>query len=362
MELPQADRNKTVQLLRAKEFMQLNQLYDGYQRQYEQGRINDRDLTLFYQAFYQTSSDLESLLTEWIITYPDSYPARLARGIYYRKVGEEKRGGKYVGLTPRKNMADLATYLNLANQDLQISLKLTQRPIVTLLHLANTAMFSGDKEANLTWLKYANQIDPINYGIRRRYLLSLTPRWGGSYEEMWKYLEVCRKQQLSTEYLRIFESNIYLDQAKTLVEQGQRDRAFPLYRKALSLLDGINNMERLEALKGVIYNGANSQNLETFSQEIEDVLRLDPTERQILGYRGWIRIKQQRVGEGLEDYAKAAELGDPYSQFLYGRHLYFGVLPMLPANHAEAISWLRKAAEQGEERAQQFMQQVGVPP
>src|SRR5580765_6782361 len=52
VELPQKDRQVVQNLLRTAQFSRLNQLYDALQQQYETGVINDRDLSLQYQAFY----------------------------------------------------------------------------------------------------------------------------------------------------------------------------------------------------------------------------------------------------------------------------------------------------------------------
>jgi Domain of unknown function (DUF4034) len=358
VELPQEERQIVVMSLRSGQFAQLDQRYNTFQEQYEQGTINDRELTLKYQAFYDTSPENEAFLNQWIAKNPTSYPARLARGIYMRKLGEAARGAAYVKDTPRENMVKLQQYLERANEDFLDSLKLSRKPIVTLLHLINSSMMRGDKQESVVWLNYANRIAPNNYGIKRRYLLTLTPRWGGSYDQMWAFLKACRDQQTSAEYLRIFESVIYLDQAKSFAEQDQRERALPLYRKALSLLEGIDNTERLDALKGVVYNGANPTNLEEFSREIDETLKLAPTERMILGYRGWIRFKQRRYEEGIRDYALAAELGDVYSQFQYGIQLYHGVPPIFAPNQTQGLLWIKKAAEQGDGGAQQFLIQV----
>lgn len=362
VELPQEERQIVVMTLRSGQFAQLDQRYNTFQEQYEQGTINDRELTLKYQAFYDTSPENEAFLNQWIAKNPTSYPARLARGIYMRKLGEAARGTAFVKDTPRENMVKLQQYLERANEDFLDSLKLSRKPIVTLLHLINSSMMRGDKQESVVWLNYANRIAPNNYGIKRRYLLTLTPRWGGSYDQMWAFLKACRDQQTSAEYLRIFESVIYLDQAKSFAEQDQRERALPLYRKALSLLEGIDNTERLDALKGVVYNGANPTNLEEFSREIDETLKLAPTERMILGYRGWIRFKQRRYEEGIRDYALAAELGDVYSQFQYGMQLYHGVPPIFAPNQTQGLLWIKKAAEQGDGGAQQFLIQVGKGP
>ena len=359
VELPQEERKIIVEMLRSEQFAQLDQRYNTLQERYEQGTINDRELTLKYQAFYDTSPENEAYLNQWIAKNTTSYPARLARGIYLRKLGEAARGAAYVKDTPRENMVKLQQYLERANGDFLDSLKLSRKPIVTLLHLVNSSMMRGDKQESIVWLNYANRIDPNNYGIKRRYLLTITPRWGGSYDQMWAFLKACRDQQTSAEFLRIFESTIYLDQAKSFAEQDQRERALPLYRKALSLLEGIDNTERLDALKGVVYNGANPTNLEEFSREIDETLRLAPTERMILGYRGWIRFKQRRYDEGIRDYALGAELGDAYSQFQYGMQLYHGAPPTFAPNPTQGLLWIKKAAEQGDAGAQQFLVRIG---
>jgi hypothetical protein len=60
IELPTQERQSVVNLLQAGQFMQLDQRYETFQQQYEQGHMNDRDLTLQYQAFYDTSPENEA--------------------------------------------------------------------------------------------------------------------------------------------------------------------------------------------------------------------------------------------------------------------------------------------------------------
>ena len=360
VELPTQDRQAIVTLLRAGQFAQLDQRYETFQHQYENGQINDRDITLQYQAFYDTSPENEAYLNQWVAENPKSYPARLARGIYYASVGGKKRGGKWAQETPDEQMIELSKFLDLSNRDVVDSLFLTAKPIVSLLQLLKSSQHRDGKLSNPNWLNYANRIDPTNYGARRRYMATLTPRWGGSYDEMWKFFKECSGQNLPSEHLRVFESQIYLDQAKTFAERNQRDTALPLYRKALGLLNGIDNTERLDALKGVVYNGNRTTNLEDFSQEIDETLRLAPQESRILSYRAWIRFKQGRFEEGLKDYSMAAELGDDYSQFQFGKQLYYGVPPTLMPNQQQGLTWIKKSAEQGHEAAQRFLEQLGL--
>src|SRR5436190_16062750 len=76
--------------------------------------MNDRDLTLQYQAFYDTSPENEAYLNQWVEKSPKSYPARLARGIYYASVGKEHRSQGMPGRTPPKRIFESFRVTNLS--------------------------------------------------------------------------------------------------------------------------------------------------------------------------------------------------------------------------------------------------------
>src|SRR5688572_1307077 len=241
VELPQKDRQVVQNLLRTAQFSRLNQLYEDLQRQYETGLINDRDLTLQYQAFYDTSPENEPFLNQWVEKSPTSYPARLARGIYYASVGKERRGSNFIRSTPPEKIRELHRYLDLSNRDVVDSLPLTAKPIVSVLQLLKSSKHRDGEKANRSWLQYGNRIDPKNYGIRRQYMRTLTPRWGGSYDEMWTFLKECQDARLPSEYLRAFESVIYLDQADVFCcQQHQPEKGLVLFRKTVALLGDLD--------------------------------------------------------------------------------------------------------------------------
>lgn len=361
VELPQQDSLAIMSLLRTGQFTELDRQYEFLQERYEEGKASDQDLVLQYQAFYDTSPENETYLNQWVTKSPQSYPARLARGIYYLKTGEDKRGEGWAKDIPKERMIELSQYLDLSNTDVVASLSLTPKPIVSLVTLIKSSMYRDGNRTNRMWLDYANRIAPQNYSARRRYMISIEPRWGGSYEEMWRFLKECQEQNLPNQYLQILESRIYIDQADMLRHAKQKEKAFPLYKKALVLLDGIDTLDRLTTLKELIHTGyrASANNLEEFSHEIDETLRLSPTESQILGYRGWIRFKQGRVQEGMKDYSLAAELGDAYAQFQVGQKHYYGAPPFLAPNQEHGLGWIRKSARQEYEAAKRFLMQLG---
>ena len=198
-------------LLGSYQYKKLEAHYTDLQKRYDNERsINDWQLLVQYQPFYNTDPAMEPLLTEWIAQFPKSYPARLARGIYYRKVGETKRGSAWASKTPQTNFEQLNKFLDLATDDLLASRPLTEKPVVSIVHLMNITRHRDGDLGNRYWLEEANRIDPLNYGARRRYIFTLTPRWGGSYEEMYAYLEECRFDHIPSEYIRISSTTIWL--------------------------------------------------------------------------------------------------------------------------------------------------------
>lgn len=357
LELPEEERVAVRSLLRSQQFEQLDKRFQHLQVQYEQGRIDDRSLMLEYQGFYNSSPENEPFLTEWVTAHPTSYVARVARGIYYARVAIHRRGERFVNETPPESMAQMVQYLALSEKDLTTSLTLTPKPIVSLVELLEVSQYLGNRVKGLAWLKYADGIDPQNYWARRRHLISLEPRWGGSYEEMWEFVSWCQNRNTPNDYLRIFESRIYHDQAKSLAEAGQKEKAVPLYRKALSLLDGINTIERVDTLKGLVSTGRGG-NLGKYLNEVEEALRLSPKDRVMLGYRGYILFTQGNREEGLQAYKQAAELGDAYSQLQLARKLYYGVPSVLGSNQDEAVQWATRAAKKGYAPAKEFLDDV----
>jgi len=86
-------------LLRAGRFQELDDHYSAVQRQFDAGKISGDELRNEFRSFYPTDRDLEATLDGWVRAFPKSYVARLARAIYYKRVGFEERGGEYISKT-----------------------------------------------------------------------------------------------------------------------------------------------------------------------------------------------------------------------------------------------------------------------
>lgn len=351
-------------LLGSRQFQKLETYYTQLQNQYEkEGSINDLQLIIQYQPFRNTNPAMKPLLTDWVAQFPKSYPARLARGIYYLSVGHDKRGSKWASKTPQANFAQLNKYLDLATDDLLACRSLTAMPIASIFYLIDATHYRDGDVGNRYWIEEANRIDPGNFSPRRNYMSTLTPRWGGSYEEMYAYLQECRFQQIPPEHIRNLEAIIHNDIANMHRHDHKPVEAYTHYRQALMLLTGIETAETTEALRGLIYSALESNTLDRVSDEMDRYLHIVPEDPQILSYRGWLRENSGKLAEAMGDYKEAALQGDAWSQFQIAQILLYHKPLATEETRSEGLTWLKRSAKQGYEPAQKSLQRIeqGLP-
>lgn len=230
-----AETNNPLEQLSAGDFATVEQAFSSLQTQFEQGEASEYELLDAYKVFYQQEDKYSAQFADWIKHYPKSSSAYLARGVYYRKLGEFRRGTKYVGHVPDEALQYMQKMHQLAKNDLNTSLQLNPKSYLSVLHLLNIAQFEADNLAASKYLALANKIYPENFMVRARYLIHLTPKLGGSYELMEKFIDECRVQGVPKEQIDLFNAIKFDDLGNVAEEQGQLNQAIPVYVYALSL-------------------------------------------------------------------------------------------------------------------------------
>ena len=69
--------------------------------------------------------------------------------------------------------------LRKANSDLNASLSLDRKPLLTYLYQLFIANYGGDLKRNRQLLDSATKIDPANFIVRAEYMTTIESRWGG---------------------------------------------------------------------------------------------------------------------------------------------------------------------------------------
>ena len=234
-QLAVAQHSRAQALLGSNNIIAVESEFSSLQRKFEQGEASEYDLLDAYKAFYQREDRYRSQLDNWIKQYPNSASAYLARGVYYRKLGEFKRGSDYISQVPNENVDYMTQMFALAKQDLEMSLRLNPKSYLAILHLLNIAQFQGNKHAANNYLHMGNTALPSNFIVRARYLLHLTPKWGGSYQSMERFIDKSRSQGLSQDKLDLLNAIKFDDQGAMAEEKGNLDLARSEYKRALVL-------------------------------------------------------------------------------------------------------------------------------
>lgn len=203
---------KTLSILKNKEYKSLDATLEAYQKVFEEDYLKEGELVSTYVAFYTSDPSIEAYLNEWIEKIPDSYSARLARGIYYTRMGWLKRGAKFIDKTSEKQIEGMKQFFSKAVIDLEAALKINPKTIAAYCYLINIEMALGNSDSKKVLLDNALQINPYSFAVRRYYIYSLYPKWGGSFEEMYKFVDESDKYLSENPKLKILRG--YIDASK----------------------------------------------------------------------------------------------------------------------------------------------------
>jgi len=347
-------QSEVVSLLSTHRYSQLDRRFSAIQQMYERGAISDEQLRDAFRAFYFTTPSLAPDFDEWVTQFPRSYAAHLARGIYYKKVGEASRGNSFASETSAEQFREMDQAFVRASADFNESLSLTKKPLLTLLHQLTVAQSYGQKSEERTLLDRSIAMDPHNYVVRYAYMYVLQSRWGGSLEQMQLFLEQCRKAHLSAGQLRSLEAVVADEEAFTARYVDHDDEA---------ALRAYRREAELDPKEHCGVCGPTEQAADTLLEEMkyEEAIRLYskvlarfPKDLHALYNRGFSELQVKRPKVAVGDIRRAAELGSPDAQDLLGKMYLVGTT--LPQDRDKAIAWLTRAADQGFEPSKALLE------
>ncbi|HZW80286.1 MAG TPA: hypothetical protein VFF50_07440 [Candidatus Deferrimicrobiaceae bacterium] len=332
---------QVLALLAADRFATLDKYFSSVQREYVDGAISGEDLRDAFRVFYATAAAFGPKYDRWVEQFPKSYVAHLARGIYYKKLGQERRGKDFIANTSFTQITGMESAYDKALQDFHASADLNEKPLLTYMHALDISSSVGRKGESRELLDFATRIDPTNFVVRQKYMLALEPRWGGSVEQMRAFLEECQKANLPAAALRKLEAVIVADQAGTDYDSHRYAAAANGYRKAIEMGGEI------VCLECAAYAMADQKQYADAINVYSIMLTDKPSDAETLARRAYA-YSQLEKPEAIMDFTTAANLGDAYSQNQLGQYNLEGVPGIVPQDRNVAIRWFRKAAAQGD--------------
>lgn len=241
-----------VALIHQRDFGALEKHFNAIEASFERGETTEFALLDAYKPLYMRNDELSDDLLRWTSTYPKSYAAHLARGTYYRKLGEINRGTAFINDVPQSTISYMERVFGIAEAELTTALPLTGKPYLAVLNLLNIARQRGDDEAADRYLAQGNKLLPQNLLLRARYLDHLKPRWGGSYTAMLAFVARCKTEGMNGSDLSLLSAIINDDKGSTAEREGDLAEAGRQYKLALTNAEGTNQALKLEYLKNSI--------------------------------------------------------------------------------------------------------------
>lgn len=333
---------KTYDILSAKEYGALDQRFRPYLDSYASSKISAEELAWRF-AVFSMMTEVEPRLDEWVQALPNSYTARLARGIYHVTDAWRKRGELMGNRTSDEQMEGFRESLKKAQSDLVASIPLYARPVDSYRYLIRVAKGSGNGNER-DMLDKALKLDPKAYDARTEYFDSIMPRWGGSESEMASFLEECNKSQMSDKDKKRIEGIYYYDMAQEArLRKDYRAGSDYFYKYYLT-----NNNPNflLWSVQGAIDGKLHDLAMERLN-ELNKVHPAYPFGFELRAQLQEYHYKD--IKKAIQDYLAAADLGAGWSQNRMGWNYMKGI--HVPVDYVKAKHYLDLAAKQGNQTA-----------
>src|ERR1700675_187423 len=303
---PDATPDATA-LLQKGDFQHLEEYFSGVQSRFRGGQASAEESRNAFRAFYPTDRSLAPKYDTWVSNYPKSYAARVARGIFYKKIGYEERGSEYISETSEMQIANMDQAMQKAISDLGASIKMDPKPFLSYFHMIDiTSSYTGIAYTRKMY-DHAIRLAPTFVDVRRKYMLALEDKWGGSLEQMKEFLNECKRESLPQSQLNALESMVYENAASELEQGGDHAGSESAYRKAIEL--GGTDCDSCLALSlsnVLVEENKIAEAIPFLNRYVED----HPSDNSTLEWRASLYLRIRKVPEAVADLTKAADAGE----------------------------------------------------
>lgn len=304
-----ADKIRVLALLKSKEYAELTSLLESVQESFEKDGSTEYTAFDSFEAFDVEDLTIKPYLKEWENQFPNSFAPHLASAVHSWSLGWAARGTEVAGQTSGAQFESMEVCFDRAKKEAQAALLIRPRLLSAYTILITLANALGNHDAMKDAFAQAEKVLPESLIIRAIYMSRLTPRWGGSYDEMLEFAEQSSRFFDKNANLQILWGYVYFDLGRTMNEGDQVAKATEYTSKALSYGDYWFFLQE----RGNEYIGSRQ-----YLKALDDmnlVLKLRPDLTESLVYRGATKWYLHRFDEAKEDFARVS-LIDPATHFL----------------------------------------------
>lgn len=210
-------------LLEHRRFEELTRYFEHFQSEFEADPAKELWPIVASASFSTAVPRLAPLFDEWVEATPQSFAPYLARAAYLLEVSWARRGQRFVADTPTENLEAMHETVRSALPDLAKARELRPQLMAAYRLEISALQLSGSKAAVRETMEAADSVCRDCYFVRSRYLNTLSPRWGGSYEQMQRVIDTLPSE--NNPALRLLAGYIDHDRAEVALLNDDLDAA-----------------------------------------------------------------------------------------------------------------------------------------
>lgn len=284
------DTQRITLMILNKKFKEFEELSKSYEEGFSKNPLFETPLRKLYDAIYAEGAyrtDISRALDVWVETRP-TYMSFAARGIFKANLGISARGYNYIANTSPKRITMMKQFHGEAMPDLLRAIKENPKFTPSYVSLLNILRASGDfSEAEKVEQLGINAV-PNSFYIRYAFIQILTPRWGGSYSQMHKYIDSMRKDDFSNPRNWSLKGEVDAEKGLSAMLANQYESAIKFYTKALSYGD------RCDHLKSRAYSYSQ---LKKYRLALDDYLHCKEIDKNDKSFDSTIEQLKSRLSE-----------------------------------------------------------------
>lgn len=242
-----------VALLKIRDFRTLDNLLSNWQTQYEAGQLKESELRAKVRPLAQLRMDSLPAFDAWVASSPNSYFARLTRGVLYKEEAVRVRGDKPASATPAPTLTEMLRLLSLAEADLLASVSLAKTPVLSFLHLLHVTGVQCASSKRMQYLSQWQSYKAAGVIVRLQYLSYLRPRWCGSHAEMEAFIRSARTSGDSEFTVRQFGALLDDDLGDLAMRREDWSSGLLHLRRALEVAKEVGGVFAEEWLSSSVY-------------------------------------------------------------------------------------------------------------
>jgi tetratricopeptide (TPR) repeat protein len=335
--------------MREKRFADLDRHFSGLLADFEAGKISDAELDFSFGMFASARAANEPLHDEWVNAFPKSRAAHLAQAYHFAARGWAARGSDFANKTSETQFAVMSSAFARAAKAFDAAEALAKKPTLERAKRIDMLKAVGSRAERDAIYRSTLKLHPGSLAVRYEYLEAVTPRWGGSLEQMRRVGEEARS--LPADDRRFIENLVLYHTGSDYYIRDDYKQAAEYFERAMPMCPGMAG-----SADGAMY--LYTTQMKDYPRAIVAAGRyIDRYPRAARGYmfRANAYEHSRMYKEAFGDYERGAQLGDPKGLESMARFYAMGqgvtpdfrkAIDLFMAAHEKGVAGAKEKADQ----------------